>query len=128
MTPALARVRFGREELSVMFAPPRRIAALVGTTFAVVALGLTTSPTAGADATSEDFFRQISADGVDFGTHAETVRRAHNVCTGFSGGMSAAKVHEMVLGGGAFTSDQTTIFMADAVRAFCPQYAGQLTG
>jgi Protein of unknown function (DUF732) len=52
------------------------------------------------------------------------VQRARSVCEFFGEGMSSAKVHEKIMDGSAFSPRQAAIFMADAVQAYCPEYAG----
>ena len=101
------------------------IAKLFGAAIAVAALGLVTPGGAAADATDDAFLKKLFADGVNFSQPEKIIPRARTVCEAFASGKSAANVHELTLNQSAFSPRQAAIFMADAVQAYCPGYAGQ---
>jgi hypothetical protein len=107
----------------MMFAR-HNIAKLVGTAIAVAALGLAAPGSAAADATDVAFLRKALADGVNFGPQEDVIQRARVVCEAFGSGTSPANVHAKVLKDSAFSPRQAAVFMADAVQAYCPRYAG----
>ena len=93
-----------------MFARHDIAAKLVGTAIAVAAVGLTAPG---------------SADGVGFANPPELIDKAEVVCAAFSGGLSPARMHP-TLDDSAMTPRQAALFMADAVQAYCPNYADLL--
>jgi hypothetical protein len=100
---------------------------IVGTAIAVAAVGLSTSGIAAADATSEEFLRNVAADGVHFGPEAAVIQRAQVVCTAFSASRSPATVYPRLLNTlQPFSPEQAALFIADAVQAYCPRYADLL--
>ena len=101
------------------------IAKLFGAAIAVVALGLVTPGSAAADATDDAFLKKLFADGVNFSGPEVIMQRARMVCEAFASGKSSANVHELTLNHSAFSPRQAAVFMADAVQAYCPSYAGQ---
>lgn len=102
------------------------IAKLVGTAMAAAALGLSTAGSAAADPTDDAFLRRLAADGVMFAGSAAVIQKAQVVCGAFSAGMSPAGVHTTMMGDTAMTPAQMALFMAEAVQAYCPSFAGQL--
>ena len=108
----------------MMFAR-HHIAKLFGAAIAVAALGLVTPGSAAADATDDAFLKKLFADGVNFSQPEQIVKRARTVCEAFASGKSPPNVHEVLLNHSAFSPRQAAVFMADAVQAYCPRYAGQ---
>ena len=108
----------------MMFAR-HHIAKLFGAAIAVTALSLVTPGGAAADATDDAFLKKLFADGVNFSQSEQTIQRARTVCEAFASGKSPANVHELTLNQSAFSPRQAAVFMADAVQAYCPRYAGQ---
>lgn len=101
------------------------IAKLFGAAIAVTALGLVTPGSAAADATDDAFLKKLFADGINFSQPEQIMKRARTVCEAFASGKSPANVHELTRNQSAFSPRQTAVFMADAVQAYCPRYAGQ---
>jgi hypothetical protein len=101
------------------------IATLVGTGIAVAALSLITPGSAAADATDDAFLHKLFDDAVNFSDPAIIIQRARTACEALASGMSPADVHELTLNHSAFSPRQAAIFVADAVEAYCPRYAGQ---
>jgi hypothetical protein len=101
------------------------IAKLLGAAIALAALSLVSPGSAAADATDHAFLTKLFADGVNFSQPEQIIQRGRTVCEAFASGKSPATVHELIKNMSAFTPRQTAIFMADAVQAYCPRYAGQ---
>ena len=101
------------------------IAKLFGGAIAVAALRVVTPGGAAADATDDAFLKKLFADGVNFSQSEQTIQRARTVCEAFASGKSPANVHELTPNQSAFSPRQAAVFMADAVQAYCPRYAGQ---
>ena len=108
----------------MMFAR-HHIAKLFGAAIAVAALGLVTPGSAAADATDDAFLKKLFDDAVNFSGPETNIQRARTVCEAFASGKSPANVHELTLNQSAFSPRQAAVFMADAVQAYCPRYAGQ---
>ena len=108
----------------MMFAR-HHIAKLFGGAIAVAALSLVTLGGAAADAADDAFLKKLFADGVNFSQSEQAIQRARTVCEAFASGKPPANVHELTLNQSAFSPRQAAVFMADAVQAYCPRYAGQ---
>ena len=102
-------------------------AKFLGIAVAVASLGMTFPASAAADATDDAFMHKLFADALDFAPPELAVPRARVVCDAFRANMSPEKVHSKILNTSAFTATQAAVFMADAVSAYCPSYAGLFT-
>ena len=69
--------------------------------------------------------KKLFDDGVNFSQPEQIIPRARTVCEAFASGKSPSNVHELLLSHSAFSPRQAAVFMADAVQAYCPRYAGQ---
>lgn len=102
------------------------VAKLVSTALAVAALGLIIPGGSAADSTDEAFLRSVSADALSFDNPDGVIATARLVCGSFSAGMAPASVQSGMLKVSPLTPGQAALFMADAVRAYCPKYGNLL--
>lgn len=107
-----------------------RIKTVASTMIGAAAIGLVALGTAGtAPATTADdaFISQMDNLGISFSSPAEAVREGHQVCRELASGKTGTDVASEVLKQTNLSSHQAAYFVVDATKAYCPQYASQLT-
>lgn len=114
---------------------PRIIAAFttaVGA--AAIGLAVATAGTAGANTKDEAFIAQMESIGVTFSSPQVATQQAQLVCKKLASGETGTEIapgeqrdHEEVLSQTNLTTKQAAYFVVDATKAYCPQYASQLT-
>ncbi|CAM4226686.1 hypothetical protein MB901379_03626 [Mycobacterium basiliense] len=106
-----------------------RLTATVITALGAGAIGLAvaTSGTASAGTADEAFIAQMKAVGVTFSSPTSAARQGHQVCQELASGKSGTDVAEEILSQTNLTTKQAAYFVVDATKAYCPQYATQLT-
>lgn len=107
---------------------PRIIAAFttaVGA--AAIGLAVATAGTAGANTKDEAFIAQMESIGVTFSSPQVATQQAQLVCKKLASGEIGTEIAEEVLSQTNLTTKQAAYFVVDATKAYCPQYASQLT-
>lgn len=100
---------------------PRIIAAFT-TAVGAAAIGL-----AGANTKDEAFIAQMESIGVTFSSPQVATQQAQLVCKKLASGETGTEIAEEVLSQTNLTTKQAAYFVVDATKAYCPQYASQLT-
>ncbi|WP_423202323.1 DUF732 domain-containing protein [Mycobacterium decipiens] len=110
-----------------MFSP--RITAALSTAVGAAAIGLAvaTAGTASANSTDEAFIAQMEAIGVTFSSPQAAAQQAQLVCKKLASGETGTEIAKEVLSQTDLTTKQAAYFVVDATKAYCPQYASQLT-
>lgn len=110
-----------------MFSP--RITAAIATAAGGAALGLAVASAgmAGANTIDDAFIAQMKAAGVTFSSPQAAVRQGHQVCQELATGKTGTQIANEVLSQTNLTSKQAAYFVVDATKAYCPEYASQLT-
>lgn len=104
---------------------PRIIAAFT-TAVGAAAIG-PTAGTAGANTKDEAFIAQMESIGVTFSSPQVATQQAQLVCKKLASGETGTEIAEEVLSQTNLTTKQAAYFVVDATKAYCPQYASQLT-
>ncbi|CFE19445.1 DUF732 domain-containing protein [Mycobacterium tuberculosis] len=104
---------------------PRIIAAFT-TAVGAAAIGLAVA-TAGANTKDEAFIAQMESIGVTFSSPQVATQQAQLVCKKLASGETGTEIAEEVLSQTNLTTKQAAYFVVDATKAYCPQYASQLT-
>ncbi|WP_144207805.1 DUF732 domain-containing protein [Mycobacterium tilburgii] len=107
-----------------------RIKTVAGTMIGAAAIGMVALGTAGtAAATTADdaFLSQMDKLGISFTSLAKAVRKGHQVCRELAAGKTGTDTSPPRSSSKRMTSHQAAYFVVDATKAYCPQYASQLT-
>ncbi|WP_204081537.1 DUF732 domain-containing protein [Mycobacterium riyadhense] len=94
---------------------------------AAVGLAVATAGAASASTADEAFISQMEAIGVTFSSPQAAVAQGHQVCRELAGGKTGTQIAQEVLSQTNLTTKQAAYFVVDATKAYCPQYASQLT-
>lgn len=86
-----------------------------------------TAGTAGANTKDEAFIAQMESIGVTFSSPQVATQQAQLVCKKLASGETGTEIAEEVLSQTNLTTKQAAYFVVDATKAYCPQYASQLT-
>ncbi|SOJ56562.1 hypothetical protein MSIMFB_04040 [Mycobacterium simulans] len=106
-----------------------RTTAALTTTVGAAAVGLAvaTAGTAAASTTDDAFIAQMKAVGITFSSPQAAVAQGHQVCRELATGKTGGQIAQEVLSQTNLTTKQAASFVVDATKAYCPQYASQLT-
>lgn len=94
---------------------------------AAIGLAVATAGTAGANTKDEAFIAQMESIGVTFSSPQVATQQAQLVCKKLASGETGTEIAEEVLSQTNLTTKQAAYFVVDATKAYCPQYASQLT-
>lgn len=103
-------------------------AKLATTAVAAAALalaGLAGAATASANGVDDEFLSNIAAADITWGSERAVIKQAHLVCQFFDEGATAVDVAEEILAGTDLNTEQTAVFMVEAVSAYCPEHLDQ---
>lgn len=92
-----------------------------------IGLAVATAGTAGANTKDEAFIAQMESIGVTFSSPQVATQQAQLVCKKLASGETGTEIAEEVLSQTNLTTKQAAYFVVDATKAYCPQYASQLT-
>ncbi|WP_425518466.1 DUF732 domain-containing protein [Mycobacterium spongiae] len=92
-----------------------------------IGLAVATAGTASANTTDEEFLAQMRAIGVSFSSPQAAGQQGQQVCGELAAGKNGTDIAEEVLSQTDLTAKQAAYFVVDATRAYCPEYASQLT-
>jgi hypothetical protein len=107
-----------------------RLSKLAATVIGGAAIGLAALASAGnatASSTDDAFLAAATDQGIEFSSAQEAAGDAHKVCQLLAAGNTGVEVGSDILQETDLTSHQAAFLVVASVKAYCPQYAGNLT-
>ncbi|MBW0019131.1 MAG: DUF732 domain-containing protein [Mycobacterium sp.] len=88
-----------------------------------VVLAVATAGSASASTADDAFIAQMKAVGISFSSPQEAAREGNQVCQELAAGKTGSQIADEVVSQTDLTSKQAAVFVDDATRIYCPQYA-----